>query len=133
MGGFLCDRTLKTFRANQFMDSQKTLLVFLYLLDNHLSDFPQEAIQDLPLLNKSLAELADDKIKETANLISNWCSKHKPLGKIFSYYYESSRQIKLDHAIEPLPENLDNTFREVRKTVQQKVEALKKAQDEKNG
>ncbi|MBD2183809.1 hypothetical protein H6S82_21185 [Planktothrix sp. FACHB-1355] len=111
------------------MDSNKILQAFLELLKNNFSAFPQ-AMQDLPLLNKSLAELPDDEIEQAVDLIIDWCSERQPLGKIIS---DSLRQIKLDHPIEPLPDNLDNTFREVRKTVQQKLDALKKAQDEKNG
>ena len=111
------------------MDSNKILQAFLELLDNHFSALPQ-AMQDLPLLNKSLAELPDDEIEQVVDLIIDWCSEHQPLGKIIS---DSCKQISLKHPIEPLPDHLDNTFREVRKTVQQKVEALKKAQDEKNG
>ncbi|MCL1470441.1 hypothetical protein [Argonema antarcticum] len=111
------------------MDSNKTLLAFLELLKNNFSPLPQ-AMQDLPILNESLAKLPDDKIEQAVDLIIGWCGKRQPLGKILN---DSCRQIKLEHLIDPLPDNLDNTFREVRKTVQEKVDALKKVRDEKNG
>lgn len=112
------------------MDSKTILIAFLTLLEKDFSPSLPEAVQDLPILNQSLAKLKDDEIEGAAEIIVDWCGERQPLGKIIS---DSCRQITLKHPIDSIPDDRENAFRQVRNTVQEKLEALKKAQDKENG
>lgn len=112
------------------MSSNTILLAFLKLLENNFSPSLPQAMQDLPILNQSLAELKDDEIERAADIIVDWCGERQPLGKIIS---DSCRQISLKHPIDPIPDDRENAFRQVRTRVKEKLETLKKAQDKENG
>ena len=85
------------------MNASKIITAFLELLKSNQSPLPDDALSDLPNLNKNLPETTDD-IHKIADAIFDWCKKHQLIESL-----RSERGIEFPPSPNPAHQELDKT------------------------